>query len=268
MEIDVHGDQEAVSRSQKGHPIYGFDGPRGDRPIFGFHPEKGHPVCASRRPNSERPCFSDKRMANGRCRRHGGKSLRGMAHPNYKTGEHSVYVPPPSLLADYDRLADHPELIEHRASIALLDAIINELLGEYEEGGGKKVWRAVKRIFKKVEVAWDKRDWEGLAQALTELGEAIEAGSDRSAVRAEMVGLVDARRKAVNSEFKREEIAAQTYTVEQMTAAMQVIGIIAGRYVPEEHKEAFFKEFTDYLGPRLRHRHPQLLPQGEEHDAD
>ena len=87
-------------------------------------------------------------------------------------------------------------------------------------------------------------------------------------MRAELVGLVDARRKAVNSEFKREVIASQTYTVEQMTLMMQTIGTLAGHYVPEEHKEAFFKEFTDYLGPRLRHRHPQPLPQGDEHDAD
>ena len=265
---DVHGDRVAVSHSQKGHPIYGFDGPREDHPIFGFHPEKGHPVCASRRPNSERPCFSDKRMANGRCRRHGGKSRRGMAHPNFKTGEHSIYTAPPSLLADYDRLKDHPELIEHRASIALLDATINELLGEYDEGGGKKAWRDVKRIFKKVELAWDREDREGLAQGLAELGQAIRAGSDRSAVRAEIVGLVDARRKAVNSEFKREEIAAQTYTVEQMTLMMQAVGLIAGRYVPEELKERFMEEYTEYIGPRLRHRHPQPLPQEDEHDAN
>jgi hypothetical protein len=30
-------------------------------------------------------------MMNGRCRLHGGRSLRGIAHPNYKHGRRSKY---------------------------------------------------------------------------------------------------------------------------------------------------------------------------------
>ncbi len=45
--IDVSGGRSVVARSQRGHPIFGFDGPRGDRPVFGFHPVKDHAICGS-----------------------------------------------------------------------------------------------------------------------------------------------------------------------------------------------------------------------------
>jgi len=32
-------------------------------------------------------------MPNGRCSNHGGKSLKGFAHPNYKHGCYSLYDP-------------------------------------------------------------------------------------------------------------------------------------------------------------------------------
>ena len=97
----VSGGLEPVAKSHKGHPIYGFDGPNENRPIFGYHPEKGHPICASKLRNKDAVCLSSTRLGNGRCRRHGGTSLRGNASPKYKTGEHSIYTPPPpSLLQD------------------------------------------------------------------------------------------------------------------------------------------------------------------------
>jgi hypothetical protein len=38
------------------------------------------------------PCKRLARQPQGRCRLHGGCSLRGMAHPNFKDGHRSKYV--------------------------------------------------------------------------------------------------------------------------------------------------------------------------------
>jgi len=146
---DISGGREVVARSQKGHAIYGFDGPKNDRPIFGFDPVKDHPICASPKRKGSGCCRSVSRHGNGQCAKHGGEALRGPASPKFKDGEHSIYTPPPSLLADYYRLADHPELIQHRTSVKLNDALIKTSLragpsgsrrARERRGGGWAAW--------------------------------------------------------------------------------------------------------------------------------
>jgi len=48
-----------------------------------------HPRCAAHARTTKQPCRNPA-MANGRCRMHGGSSLRGQAHPNYRHGAYSI----------------------------------------------------------------------------------------------------------------------------------------------------------------------------------
>lgn len=56
---------------------------------------------------------------------HGGKSLRGADHPNFKTGRYSKALPH-RLLRSYEKGLDHPALISMRDEVALLDLKILE----------------------------------------------------------------------------------------------------------------------------------------------
>src|SRR5262249_31764372 len=56
-----------------------------------------------------------------KCRSHGGLSLRGVAHPQYKNGAHSKYLPR-HLKRDYHRAVKDPELLSLRSEVALLAA--------------------------------------------------------------------------------------------------------------------------------------------------
>ncbi len=161
------------------------------------------------------------------------------------------------MLADYDRLANQPELVQHLASIRLIATLINDTLSEYDAGGGRDAWKAVEAAHRKFSIAKRSGDRVKLAEGVAELELAIEHGVGRQSRRDEIKGLVDQHRKLVDSETKRYLIEAETYSVEQMTASMQAIGVIAGRFVPEDVKEQFFQEYTEYLGARLYHRHPE-----------
>ena len=63
-------------------------------------------------------------MANGRCKLHGGKSLAGAAHPNFKTGRYSKYLPK-HLAKAYDEIKADPKLLQLDDDVALLEARLN-----------------------------------------------------------------------------------------------------------------------------------------------
>lgn len=68
------------------------------------------------------PCKS-KAMANGRCRMHGGASLSGAEHPNYRHGRYSTYLPASieekmQAVSESDPLDLLPELHVQRALFA------------------------------------------------------------------------------------------------------------------------------------------------------
>src|SRR5215218_1801209 len=70
-------DRKKPPRDEEGHPIFGV--------IFGSEV----PVCASKKRNRDAYCGHDGRMENGRCKYHGGKSLKGWASPTWKNGRRS-----------------------------------------------------------------------------------------------------------------------------------------------------------------------------------
>ena len=63
----------------------------------------------------------------GRCRWHGGKSLRGAEHPMAKHLRYSKYLPE-ALLARYQEARDDPQLLELRDEIALVDSRLIQLI--------------------------------------------------------------------------------------------------------------------------------------------
>jgi hypothetical protein len=51
-------------------------------------------LCGAKKRRKDETCRAPA-MPNGRCRIHGGLSLGGIAHPNYKHGGRSKYFPKP-----------------------------------------------------------------------------------------------------------------------------------------------------------------------------
>lgn len=70
-------------------------------------------------------------MPNGRCRLHGGKSLKGAAHPAFKHGRRSKSVPA-QLTETYHRSLGDPELLNLSSEIALTDAMIDDILANQD----------------------------------------------------------------------------------------------------------------------------------------
>lgn len=213
-------------------------------PIDQYTTFDGQPRCQGRSRQHGRQCRRAAAPGTRFCKNHGSKARKGPAHPNYKHGKTSRYVAPPKLADDYERSLDDPVLTHHRDAIALLDAMIQEVLNGYEEGGGEQSWREVRKSWRRLEKARGVGDRVRMSEALHELGTAIEHGAGRAGKRAEVAGLLEKRRKMADSETKRNLLEGQVYSIETLQSLGAAFGHLAFRYVPDDQKAAFFNEFA------------------------
>jgi hypothetical protein len=123
------------------------------------------------------------------------------------------------------------KLSEHREALALLDALIQEVLDEYEDGGTPRLWRELSRTWRRAETArvgWDPRKWR---EAYVQLGMLIKRGKAQSDRYEKLIRLLENRRKLVDSELKRQYAEDNTFTFEEVEALYTGIGEVVRRYV-------------------------------------
>lgn len=93
-------------------------------------------VCGSEKSNGDGLCESVVVMPNGRCAKHGGKSVPpGPLHHSWKDGHRSVLRDslPEKIRKGFDASANDPDLLSVRNEMALVDARVVELAGTLSE---------------------------------------------------------------------------------------------------------------------------------------
>lgn len=204
------------------------------KPVYSFN-SQGQAVCFS--PLRNKPgqfCQSPLPMDNGRCRIHGGKSLRGAAHPNFKHGRSSDYIPP-ELLKDFEEFLADPELRDLANEIAVLDTLYNTLLPRVKTGESDTRWIEIRKAWGEYKLAADeekKAHWEA------ELERLIIGASDELAARREIGKLIDLRRKVVSADTMRRKIEQEMYTVEEVLTLTKacIAGVLAHVSNPNEQQ--------------------------------
>lgn len=103
-------------------------------------------ICGART-KAGTPCQKSPMNGSSRCRLHGGKSLKGAAHPNFKHGRYSKFMPH-HLVGRYKESVNDPELLSLQQDIALLDARITEMLEsmEQEDADKNKIWAEIQNM--------------------------------------------------------------------------------------------------------------------------
>lgn len=146
------------------------------------------------------------RMANGRCRMHGGKTPRGTDLPQFKTGRFSKSLPD-RLVERYETALADTERHDLRDEIALAETKIDDLFAKMSEAGESDE----RRLWKDVET------WTARKQRL------IEADIRVSLTKQEMVsaeevmalvaGILDAIRRHVPDQATRSALAREIRTL-------------------------------------------------------
>lgn len=176
-------------------------------------------------------CTATSKRSGERCRRaaltgrtvcymHGGKTPRGIAHPNTTHGRHSKDLPT-RLAARYEASRTDPDLLNLSDEIALTDALIEDARRGLDHGESGRLFRELKAAWDDLQQAQRDKDAGGVQMALSEIGALIRQGIGAYAARDETMVLVERRRRLVDSEQKRRVAMQDMVTSEQ---AMLLIG--------------------------------------------
>lgn len=188
-------------------------------------------------------CIAKSKQSGQRCRRaatkgmevcpiHGGKSLKGMASPVFKTGLHSKYMPK-HLLDSYHEAFNDPELLNMRHDLALVEARLGELLQRVQSGESKTLWSDARKACDKLREAFANDNLGGVQVASEQLDRLIGEGLTDYAAWNEIHAIVEQRRKLVESEQKRLVAMNQMITAEQALMLMAAIQDIVSRHVTD-----------------------------------
>lgn len=160
-----------------------------------------------------KPCEATA-MPNGRCRRHGGKSLSGIAHPNYQGKGKSKYLPE-RMRGTYEAALDDPELLVLRNDIAIIDARLYDLLQRVDTGESGKLWRDAQTAYFDLLEAMRAQDVKLINSAISKMGRCLDSGVDDYTAWDEVTKAIQQRKGLAESERKRLIEARQMISVEQ-----------------------------------------------------
>src|SRR5215204_1134688 len=209
-------------------------------------------------PEKER-CKGTSRQSKERCKRrrspgseycifHGGRAPKGGAHPGFKHGQRSMYMPA-ELFEYFNNFINDPKLTYHRKSIAQIDAMVEEAWEDYEVGGTPQLWRKLKTTWRKVEKARAARDAVGFWESLDEVGRLIGRGGDQIQRMDRIVKLLEQRRKHADSELKRRQAEERTFPHEEAAAFYKGLGEAVRRHIKDpEVRKAIMNDIAAIAG--------------------
>lgn len=161
--------------------------------------EKGKPICGAIRRDGM-PCRGAP-MENGRCKMHGGKSLRGIEHPNYKHGKASRYLPA-GLVEKFEAIMADPDYVRQREQIAILDIMLMEQLTDWSEGGGGNIFVKLQQKREEYYDARSRTDTKAMVAITNAVMDLIGSGYAKTMAAKEVRDTMEQRRKLTESERK------------------------------------------------------------------
>jgi hypothetical protein len=150
----------------------------------------------------------------GVCYVHGGMSRKGIAHPNFKTGRYSKYLPR-RLARRYREAASDTELLSVGAETALLQTRIGDLLSRLNTRGGGTSWERLREAWASVDAAMRAGEVGRVEVALADLGRLIEQGASDEETWREVADLIDRKARVAAKEWKRLVDLRQVITLEE-----------------------------------------------------
>lgn len=167
------------------------------------------------------------------CYHHGGRSLAGPASKTWKDGGRSKYLPK-RLLDDYQASLDNPDKLLLDEDIALIESRLSDVLRRVDSGESGRIWTELRDAKREYQAAQRARDTAAVAMAVNAIMDLIDRGSHDSAAWAEVTGLIERRRKLVESERKRLVEAQQLVHVEQAAALLGLMVDAVRRHVRDD----------------------------------
>jgi hypothetical protein len=178
------------------------------------------------------------------CRMHGGKTPRGIASPNFRTGRYSKDLPS-RLLDGFEKALADAELVDLRRELALTDVEISETLRAMEETPAADIWTDLKLAATMFQRAQANQDLEEMTAALDLMFKTIDRGVEANKHWVKVDRLIERRRRLVESETKRELAISQELTYESVTTLFAALTQAVRESVPPALAETIRRKFDE-----------------------
>jgi len=139
------------------------------------------------------------------CYHHGGASLKGAAHPNFKDGSRSKYMPR-FLAPAFAEALNNPELLNLSESIAGQEAIVRDAYDSLNQGEAPT--RLVGRIRAEWREFWNatgRGDQEAVSELRQRIGVLLGQAATVAATLERIGNAEEIKRRLVDTEMKRRE---------------------------------------------------------------
>lgn len=166
------------------------------------------------------------------CNIHGGKTPRGAALPQTVTGRYSKDLPT-RLAARYQEAITDPDLLNLTSEIQLTDTLLRDALSAMDRGEAGKLWRDLSEQWTALQEANRTKDKGGAAHALNQIGTLIKRGVADAAARDEVLGIMERRRRLVDSEGKRRVTMQQMITADRAMLLVTALVATVNRHVDD-----------------------------------
>ena len=148
----------------------------------------------------------------GRCKNHGGASLKGAGHPRATDLRYSKYIPA-AYVDDYEASLRRDDQLSLDQQLAGIDAREGELWRRLDEGeAGPDLWEQATRSFDAFERAVHVGNTAAAQDARVQLRNYITAGVARESVWGDLLDLWELRRKLAATEATRRHQVESTVT--------------------------------------------------------
>ncbi len=190
------------------------------------------PQCTAKSKRSHRRCRRSAAPGRSVCDKHGGKSLSGIAHPNWKHGRYSQALPR-GLMAKYVQAQEDPRWLSLRDELALTDARILDVLERLGAGETSERWLAVIAAYEELEGARPSKDTGKMADALRRLGDAIRAGRDDLAGSSDLTAQIVLRQRLVEAQSRMMRDLHHMLGIDHVFALIDALAALVREHVKD-----------------------------------
>jgi len=175
------------------------------------------PQCTAKAKSTGKRCRRYAVTGYTVCQVHGAGSPK-QGRPGGRPIVHGRYSKrlPQKLVARYDEARVDPELLSLRDDVALLDVRISDLTDKLSTGETDNLLQSLLELCQGAVLALKGGDFDMTMKMLEEMRQRLEGQPQDGWTWTEIVGLLDQRRKLVESERKRLVELQQYVTVEQV----------------------------------------------------
>ena len=196
-----------------------------------------HGQCKATAKSTGRRCGNDCVPGFEVCDKHGGLTPSGANSPNFKHGRYSKHLPH-GLLQNFNESLGDPELLDLRHDVALLDAVILEILEQMQTApDAAKAWDSMRKALEMLETAFAKADVVRVQRLIQRMWAITNAQSRYHAARKEMVETMGQKRQTV-AEITRAETAKQrVFTVAEVATLVAAFVDLARAISNEDERK-------------------------------